>query len=61
MEEYEKQHANVESLAMTQRSHKQKDHIWLFAGCVCIVVNDAPQCLPMPSNFYLTLYLLLIQ
>lgn len=31
MEEDEKRHANVESLAVTHLSHQQKDQIWLFA------------------------------
>lgn len=57
MEECGKQHANAKSLAVTRRSHEQKDHIWL----VSIVLNGAPQCLPMPSTFYLPPHLLLIQ
>lgn len=36
MEEDEKQHANVESIAVTHVSHQQKDHIWLFAQRVCL-------------------------
>lgn len=34
-EDYKKQHANAKSLAVTQQSHKQKDHIWLFAQTTC--------------------------
>lgn len=50
MEEYEKQHANVESLAMTQGSHKQKDHIWLFAQRMCL--HCGKRCTTMPPDAF---------
>lgn len=35
MEEDERQHANVQSLAVTHVTHQQKDQIWLFAQRMC--------------------------